>query len=77
MTGMISWGVGRHTLEAAYKHKQLCKEQCCKKIILKQSKYKSMFVCLFVCLFFPVVMYRWDGWTIKKPEGQRIYSFKL
>ena len=29
LTGMISLGVGGHTLEAAYEHKQLCKEQRC------------------------------------------------
>ena len=31
MTGMISWGVEGHTLEAAYKYKQFCKEQCYEK----------------------------------------------
>ena len=26
---------------------------------------------------FPVVMYRWESWTIKKAEGQRIDAFEL
>ena len=26
---------------------------------------------------FPVVMYGWDSWSIKKPECQRIDAFKL
>ena len=28
-------------------------------------------------MVFPVVMYRWDSWTIKKVEGQRIDAFEL
>jgi len=27
--------------------------------------------------FFPVVMYGWESWTIKKAEHQRIHAFKL
>ena len=26
---------------------------------------------------FPVVMYRYESWTIKKAEGQRIDAFEL
>ena len=47
MTGIISWGVGGHTLEAAYEHKQLCKEQCCKKENFA-LKLVQGYVCLFV-----------------------------
>ena len=28
-------------------------------------------------MVFPVVMYRWESWTIKKAEHQRIYDFEL
>ena len=28
-------------------------------------------------MVFPVVMYRYESWTIKKAEGQRIDAFKL
>ena len=44
---MISWGVGGYTLEAAYEHKQLCKEQCCKKENFA-LKLVQGYVCLFV-----------------------------
>ena len=32
---------------------------------------------LVKAMVFPVVMYRWDSWTIKKVEGQRIDAFEL
>ena len=32
---------------------------------------------LFKALVFPVVMYGYESWTIKKPEGQRIDAFEL
>ena len=32
---------------------------------------------LVKAMVFPVVMYRWESWTIKKAEHQRIYDFEL
>ena len=32
---------------------------------------------LVKAMVFPVVMYRWESWTIKKAERQRIDAFKL
>ena len=34
-------------------------------------------VCIVKAIIFPVVMYRCEGWTIKKAEHQRIDAFKL
>ena len=34
-------------------------------------------VCLVKALFFPVVMYGYESWTIKKAECRRIDAFKL
>ena len=34
-------------------------------------------VCLVKAMFFPVVMYGWESWTIKKAEHQRIDAFDL
>ena len=34
-------------------------------------------VCLVKAMVFPVVMYRYDSWTIKKAEHQRIDAFEL
>ena len=34
-------------------------------------------VCLVKAMAFPVVMYGWDNWTIKKAEHQRIDAFEL
>ena len=34
-------------------------------------------VCLVKAMVFPVVMYRWETWTIKKAECQRIEAFEL
>ena len=34
-------------------------------------------VCLVKAMVFPVVMYGWESWTIKKPECQRIDAFEL
>ena len=34
-------------------------------------------VCLVKAMFFPVVMYGFDSWTIKKAECQRIDAFEL
>ena len=34
-------------------------------------------VCLVKAMVFSVVMYRYESWTIKKAEHQRIYAFEL
>ena len=34
-------------------------------------------VCIVKAMLFPVVMYEYESWTIKKPESQRIDAFKL
>ena len=34
-------------------------------------------VCLVKAIVFPVVTYRYESWTIKKAEHQRIDAFKL
>ena len=34
-------------------------------------------VCIVRVMGFPVVMYEWESWTIKKAECQRIDVFKL
>ena len=34
-------------------------------------------VCIVNAMIFPVVMYRYESWTIKKAEHQRIDAFEL
>jgi len=34
-------------------------------------------VCIVNTMIFPVVMYRYESWTIKKAEHQRIDAFEL
>ena len=34
-------------------------------------------VCLVSAMVFPVVMYRYESWTVKKAERQRIDAFEL
>ena len=34
-------------------------------------------VCLVKAMVFPVVMYGYESWTLKKAEGQRIDAFEL
>ena len=34
-------------------------------------------VCTVKAMVFPVVMYEWESWTIKKAEGRRIDAFEL
>jgi len=34
-------------------------------------------VCVVKAMVFPVVMYRYDSWTVKKAEHLRIDAFKL
>ena len=36
-----------------------------------------MKVCLVKAMVFPVVMYGWESWTVKKAEHQRINAFEL
>ena len=36
-----------------------------------------MKVCLVIAMVFPVVMYGYESWTIKKVECQRIDAFEL
>ena len=46
--------------------------------ILKNKKITlSTKVCLVKAMVFPVVMYRYECWTIKKAECQRIDAFEL
>ena len=37
----------------------------------------SIKVCIVKSMVFPVVMYRWESWTIKKAEHQKIDAFEL
>ena len=37
----------------------------------------SIKVCIVKSMVFPVVMYRWESWTIKKAEHQKVDAFKL
>ena len=47
-------------------------------IILKiRDITMSTKVRLVKAMVFPVVMYRWESWTIKMAEHQRIYPFEL
>ena len=39
--------------------------------------YVCAYVHLVKALVFPVVMYRYESWTIKKTEHQRIDAFEL
>ena len=34
-------------------------------------------VCIVKSVVFPVVVYSWETWTVKKAEGQRIDAFEL
>ena len=45
--------------------------------IKKQRHYFVTKVCLVQAMVFPVVMYGYESWTIKKAEGQRINAFEL
>ena len=47
-------------------------------IILKiRDITMSTKVCLVKAMVFPVVMYRWESWTVKMAEHQRIDPFEL
>ena len=43
----------------------------------KQRHYFADKVRLVKAMIFPVVVYRWKSWTIKKAECQRIDAFEL
>ena len=45
--------------------------------IKKQIHYFAKKVSLVKATVFPVVMYGYESWTIKKPERQRIDAFEL
>jgi len=45
--------------------------------IKKQRHYLSTKVHLVKAMVFPVVMYGYESWTIKKAECQRINAFEL
>ena len=45
--------------------------------IKKQRHYLPTKVCLVKAVVFPVVMYGYESWTIKKAECQRINAFEL
>ena len=34
-------------------------------------------ICLVKAMVFPIVMYRCESWTVKKPEHQKIDAFEL
>ena len=46
-------------------------------LIKKQDITLPAKVHLVKAVVFPVVMYGYESWTIKKAERQRIYAFKL
>ena len=45
--------------------------------IKKQRHYVPTKFCLDKAMVFPVVMYGYESWTIKKAEHQRIDAFEL
>ena len=45
--------------------------------IKKQRNHFADKKCLVKAMVFPVVMYRFESWTIKKAECQRIHAFEL
>ena len=45
--------------------------------IKKQRHYFANKVCLVKAMVFPVVMYEWESWTVKKAECWRIDAFEL
>ena len=46
-------------------------------ILKSRDITSSIKVHLFKAMFFPVVMYGYESWTIKKAEHQRIDAFEL
>ena len=53
------------------------KDACSLDSILKSRHYFATDVHLVKAMVFPVVMYGYESWTIKKAEHQRIDAFKL
>ena len=45
--------------------------------ILKSRDYFANKVHLVKAIVFPIVMYGWESWTIKKAEGRRTDAFEL
>ena len=45
--------------------------------IKTQGHYFANKGCIVKAMVFPVIMYRYESWTIKKAERQRIESFKM
>ena len=48
-----------------------------RELIKKQRHYFATKVHLVKAMVFPVVMYGWESWTLKKAEHQRIDAFEL
>ena len=46
-------------------------------ILKSRDSTLSRKVCLVKAMVFPVVMYGFESWTIKKAEHQRIHAFEL
>ena len=46
-------------------------------ILKSQDITLLMKVCLGKAIIFPMVMYGYESWTIKKAEHRRIYTFEL
>ena len=69
------------TVTAAMKLKEACSlEKCCDKprqCIKKQRHTLPTKVCLVKAMVFPVVMYAFESWTVKKAECRRIDVSKL
>ena len=61
---------------AAMKLKDACYDKP-RQHIKKQRRYFADKVRLVKAIVFPVVMYGWESWTIKKAECQRIDAFEL
>ena len=45
--------------------------------IQKQRRYFVNKVCLVKAVVFPVVMYGWESWTVKKAEHRKIDAFEV
>ena len=62
-------------LKSAYYWKKRCDHP--RQHIEKQRHYFINKCHLVKAMVFPVVMYEFESWTIKKAEGQRIDAFEL
>ena len=83
VTDFIFFG-SKITMESDYSHKiERCLFLGGKAMTNLGSILKSRDITLLTkvhlvkAMVFPVVMYRCEGWTIKKAEHQRIHAFKL